>query len=103
MTGSATDIRFPAMNQTRREFIVTMVCSAGILPAAAPASSRQPAGGRRDGRLEGGATMLQGDPYLAFVDDAGLGGQSWEAARDHALRFRSTPEERDRYVLGLEI
>lgn len=83
--------------------MVTLVCTAGILPAVAPASSRQPAGGRRDGRLEGGVTLFEGDPYLAFVDDGGLGGRTWDEAREHALRFRSTPEERDRYVLGLEI
>ena len=86
----------------RREFIAIVACSAAILPAVTPASSR-PAGGRRDGRLEGGVTLFDGDPYLACVDDGGLGGGTWDEAYEHALRFRSTPEERDKYVLGLEL
>ncbi len=91
------------MRQTRREFLVTL-CIAGILPAVAPASSRLlPAGGRRNGRLEGGGTLLEGDPYLAFVDEGGLGGRTFDEKREYAMRFRSTPDDRDKYVLGLEI
>lgn len=47
--------------------------------------------------------LLDGDPYLAHVDEHGLGGRTWEAAFEHALRFRGTPEQRDQFVLGLEL
>ena len=48
-------------------------------------------------------TLLEGDPYTAHVDEQGLGGRTWEAAFEHALRFRGTPEQRDQFVLGLEL
>jgi len=87
------------MKQTRREFIVTSAAAVVSL-SVIPSVSEGPGGEGGTGNVD---VMFEGDPYLAFVDDGGLGGRTWDEAREHALRFRSTPEERDRYVLGLEI
>ena len=80
------------MKPTRREFLITSttaVCAMSFgLPAFAP-------------RCE--AFLLEGDPYTAHVDEHGLGGRTWDDAYEHALRFRSTPFQRDQYVLGLEL
>ncbi|HUP49070.1 MAG TPA: hypothetical protein VNA04_09815 [Thermoanaerobaculia bacterium] len=83
------------MKQTRREFLVTSAVVAGGTVLWAPVAG----GGEPVPQHE----MFEGDPYLATVDDGGLGGRSFEAARDHALRFRTPGADRDRCVLGLEI
>lgn len=86
------------MKATRREFILTTttaMCAISLGGAGSVLASPLAA------RLE--PVLLEGDPYTAHVDDHGLGGRSWEAAYEHALRFRGTPEDRDRYVLGLEL
>jgi hypothetical protein len=86
------------MKQTRREFLVTTgvgMCAFWGLAAAPSASTAVAGHGSRD--------LLQGDPYTSHVHDEGLGGRSFDAMREHALRFRSTPDDRDRYVLGLEV
>jgi hypothetical protein len=86
--------------QTRREFLMTSAMCAyalGGAPAFLPAISENDAG------RNAGAPLLHGDPYTAHVDEHGLGGRSFEAARHHALRFRSMPDDRDRFVLGLEV
>ena len=83
------------MKQTRREFVVTAAVVAGGAALWTPqAAGEAPA-------IE--TAMLEGDPYLATVDHGGLGGRSFDAARDHALRFRTPEIDRDRYLLGLEI
>jgi hypothetical protein len=89
------------MNQTRREFIATSAVTVIALSSGGQAPS--PVLSPESGQAGAPVLHLQGDPYLAFVDDGGLGGRTWDEAREHAMRFRSTPEERDRYVLGLEI
>jgi hypothetical protein len=84
------------MKSTRREFILTTttaLCAISI--GGAPATFSSP--------LPVEPFLLEGDPYTAHADDHGLGGRSWDAAYEHALRFRSTPEARDRYVLGWEV
>ncbi len=90
------------MSQTRREFIVTSaaaVAALGVIPTPSGVEGEEPEGVGGIGNVN---VMFEGDPYLAFVDDAGLGGRTYEAALEHALRFRSTPDDRDRYVLGLD-
>ena len=86
------------MNQTRREFLVTTgmgVCAVALSGGPNPSSVRQ--------TQEGAPLLHDGDPYTAHVHDEGLGGRCFEAMREHALRFRSSPDDRDRYVLGLEV
>jgi hypothetical protein len=82
------------MSQTRREFLI--VSGAAVIGATLSGATPSPVHGSEP-------TLLEGDPYTAHVDENGLGGRSWNDAYEHALRFRSTPEDRDRYVLGLEI
>jgi hypothetical protein len=86
------------MPMTRREFVVTTAAAGAVLLSTqhAALSIPQPAP-----RFE--HWLLEGDPYTAHVDECGLGGRTWDEAREHALRFRSTPDDRDRYVLGMEI
>ena len=86
------------MSQTRREFLVTT--GVGMCAIAFPEWS---AGFSRHAPAEAGAPLIEGDPYTAHVHDEGLGGRSFDAMQEHALRFRSTPEDRDRYLLGLEV
>jgi hypothetical protein len=82
--------------QTRREFLMTsamcVLISSGTLVS------------RADSTPETGVAppFLEGDPYTAHADECGLGGRSFDAAREHALRFRSGAADRDRFVLGLE-
>jgi len=87
------------MTWTRREFLVATSLAALADPpvAAAPAAptpgvlpSESPA-------------CLVGDPYLATVPDPGLGGDSFGALRDYALRFGSGATDRDRHVLGVDL
>lgn len=88
------------MSWTRREFLVTTglgaVAAAAVDPAhvLAPAAAAPP---MRDPR------WLVGDPYLATALHPGLGSGSFDALRDHALRFRTPGAERDRQALGVEI
>jgi hypothetical protein len=83
------------MKPTRREFIVTTAVVAGAA-AAWPVVATVPP------EAAGEHVMLSGDPYLATVEDAALGG-SFEAARRRALRFRAADSDRDRAVLGVEV
>ena len=90
------------MSQTRREFLLTSaaaLATAAVLPHEIHASP--PLTPDCSSYLE--PAWIEGDPYTASACSGGLGGRSFDAAREHALRFRSTPEDRDRYVLGLEI
>lgn len=96
------DIYLRHMSQTRREFLITStaaICSIGVGAAASGLSLEAPA----LPAITSQPALLEGDPYSAHVDDCGLGGRSWDAAFDHAMRFRSDPSDRDRYVLGLEL
>lgn len=84
------------MELNRREFLVatTIVAAAAVVPAARaadPPVMREP------------ITWLHGDPYLASVIEGALGGRELHAVRDQALRFRTGEQDRDRYVLGLEL
>ena len=84
------------MKQTRREFLVTTAVVAGgsaLLPSIATAGPETPAD----------PAMLIGDPYQATVPDSGFGRRSFDEARHHAIRFRSTDSDRDREFLGVEI
>ncbi len=83
------------MSQSRREFLITLLCGIALWRAGVPPAVT--------GRPARSLNLLEGDPYTAHVDEHGLGGRTWDSARDHAQRFRSTPADRDRYVLGLEI
>jgi hypothetical protein len=79
--------------QTRREFLMTSamcVLVAGGSSFEQPQETAQPA-------------YLEGDPYTAHADECGLGGRSFDAAREHALRFRTPAFDRDRFALGLEL
>jgi hypothetical protein len=83
------------MKPTRREFMIMTTAAMCAMSwttdwSAAPHHAIEPA-------------LFEGDPYTAHVDDHGLGGRTWDDAYEHALRFRSTAADRDRYVLGLEI
>jgi hypothetical protein len=49
-----------------------------------------------------GPAYLQGDPYLATAPGPGLGGRTFEQARERALRFRTPALERDRHALGVD-
>lgn len=86
------------MKPTRREFLITTTTAmCAISLAGAPSILAAP---REIAALP---VLLEGDPYTAHVDEHGLGGHTWDAAYEHALRFRGTPEHRDQYVLGLEL
>lgn len=90
------------MRPTRREFIIastTAICAVSTVRDSLIAASAPP--GSTPAMCE--SFLLQGDPYTAHVDEHGLGGRSWDAAFEHAQRFRSTADERDRYVLGWEV
>lgn len=95
------------MDWTRRQFLLI----AGLLPpstvvmaerASSGTLADQAAASARDLPYDDPAYLI-GDPYLAGADEPGLGGRSFGEARERALRFRSSPAERDRYVLGVEI
>lgn len=84
------------MKPTRREFMIVTTAAMCALSVRDGWSAAQP-----QPALE--PMLFEGDPYTAHVDDHGLGGRTWVSACEHALRFRSTAADRDRYVLGLEI
>lgn len=87
-----------AMKPTRREFLLTTTTAmCAISLSGAPSMFSVPH------ENPSFPTLLEGDPYTAHVDEHGLGGHTWDAAYEHALRFRGTPEQRDQYVLGLEL
>ncbi len=50
-----------------------------------------------------GNAFLHGDPYTAHADDCGLGRGSFDELREHAFRFRTPDDFRDRLVLDLEV
>lgn len=83
------------MKPTRREFLVTTAVVAGAAAAWPAAAGAIP-------EAAGAPVMFSGDPYLATVADAPLGG-SFDLARERALRFRAPGADRDRWLLGLEI
>jgi hypothetical protein len=86
--------------QTRREFLMTSAMC--VLISGAPpilAANSEVDDAATIGRAP---LMIEGDPYTAHADENGLGGRSFDAACEHALRFRMPAELRDRYVLGLE-
>ena len=82
--------------QTRREFLMTSAMC--VLVSGTPGLLR--AGTVSE--LPAAPPLLEGDPYTAHVDECGLGGRSFDAAREHALRFRTGGWDRDRVALGLE-
>jgi hypothetical protein len=84
------------MKPTRREFMIMTSAAMCALPLSHGWSAAQ-------SHPAPAPVLFEGDPYTAHVDDHGLGGRSWDDAYEHALRFRSTAADRDRYVLGLEI
>src|SRR5688572_21126453 len=91
--------RDTAMKPTRREFMITTttaMCAISLSGGEAILSSPRP-------EVRPAPTLFEGDPYTAHVDDHGLGGRTWDSAYEHALRFRSTAVERDRFVLGWEV
>lgn len=79
------------MKMNRREFVLTTT-------AAAVATSLPVSLAISHSREE--TTWIHGDPYAATVMEGGLGGRDFASSRDAALRFRTSGEERDRYVLG---
>jgi hypothetical protein len=86
------------MDWTRREILAAAgaaVCAATLpaIPAGAFAGQGLPFDG---------PDYLQGDPYLATTSGPGLGGRSFEEARERALRFRTPAHERDRHALGVD-
>jgi len=87
------------MRWTRRDFLATAGAAISATAIGAPlfAGRAEPLPFPHDG-----PAYLAGDPYLATADGPGLGGRSFQEARDRALRFRTPPAERDRFVLGLE-
>lgn len=100
-TAPVVDVAFPIM-QTRRDFIaVTTTAVCAVVVSGGEPFLPVPRDYVRD-NLPAPHLDLIGDPYLATVDHPGLVGRSFDDALQHALRFRSTAEDRDRYVLGLE-
>jgi hypothetical protein len=87
--------------QTRREFLTTSAMCVLILGMEDSQSCLSASEQDRQDCLS--STVLVGDPYTAHADEPGLGGRSFDAARDHALRFRTPDAYRDRFALGLEI
>jgi hypothetical protein len=84
---------------TRREFLV----ATGLVALAEPPVAAAPAAPTPDVLPIDSPTCLVGDPYLATVPDPGLGGDSFGALRDYALRFGSAATDRDRHVLGVDL
>ena len=87
------------MSWTRREFLVTagvsaVAAAAGPTQAIAPEAPPLPLDDPR---------WLVGDPHLATALGPGLGGGSFEALREHALRFRTPAAERDLAALGVDV
>lgn len=85
------------MGLTRREFL-----AAGAAASAAALGSPALALGSA-GPLRDAPNYLVGDPYRSAIEAPGLGGRSFESARDRALLWRAPAAERDRLYLGLEI
>ncbi|MGH9458239.1 MAG: hypothetical protein ACRD2J_11455 [Thermoanaerobaculia bacterium] len=89
------------MSYTRREFLVTSgaaLSMAAVVPTALEGSVSD------EGRvvMSTEPAWIAGDPYTASACAGGLGGRSFDAARENALRFRMPADERDRILLGLE-
>ncbi len=89
------------MKPTRREFMITTTTAMCVISLSG--GHALIADHRAETQYAVELMLLEGDPYTAHVDERGLGGRSWEEACEHALRFRSAADDRDRYVLGLEI
>ena len=85
------------MNLNRREVIVTTAAAVAstTLPAAEPFP---PESFERET-----VTWIHGDPYSGSVLESPRSGETFDEAFDFAMRYRTEPEERDRYVLGLEL
>ncbi|HVS33135.1 MAG TPA: twin-arginine translocation signal domain-containing protein [Thermoanaerobaculia bacterium] len=86
--------------QTRRDFLMTSAAACMLVGAPLSSPGRAAEGAGED---TGAPFFLRGDPYTAHADECGLGGRSFDSAREHALRFRTPDEFRDRLVLGLEV
>ncbi|HXI14613.1 MAG TPA: hypothetical protein VNM92_18500 [Thermoanaerobaculia bacterium] len=86
------------MTLSRREFVIvsTAAACATALAVETQASSSPTFPGD-------GPAWIEGDPYTAHASGPGLGGRSFEAAKHQALSTRLPADERDRYVLGLEL
>ena len=86
------------MGLTRREFLAAGAAAASAAALGSPADALAPAG-----RLRDAPNYLVGDPYRSAIEAPGLGGRSFESARQRALLWRAPAAERDRLYLGLEI
>ena len=87
--------------QTRREFLMTSVAASVLVGTPVSWSAADSAADCAGDDIR--APYLQGDPYTAHADECGLGGTSFDAMREHAFRFRTPDDFRDRLVLGLEV
>lgn len=87
------------MTWTRREFLVT----AGVSAVAAAAGPAQAIAPEAPPLPHDDPRWLVGDPHLAAALGPGLGGGSFDALREHALRFRTPTAQRDHAALGVEI
>ena len=86
--------------QTRREFLMTSAGACALIGAPLSWSGADSAAAESAALHD--SPFLHGDPYTAHADECGLGG-SFDEMREHALRFRTPDEFRDRLVLGLEV
>jgi len=86
------------MTLSRREFVIATT-------AAACATALTVDSPRADSPSipNDGPAWIEGDPYSAHAAGPGLGGRSFEAAKHQALATRLPADERDRYLLGLEL
>jgi hypothetical protein len=91
------------MSQTRRDFLYTSAAALCVTAVGSIESKAATLTTECSSSSPCDPDWIHGDPYLATADHVGLGGRSWEEARDQFARFRMPPDERDRYVLGLEI
>jgi hypothetical protein len=90
------DILPGPMELNRREFLVATATLAAAASVPVVAGTQDPPIAREP------VAWLHGDPYLAGVIESPLAGRDFYEIRHQALRFRTTAEDRDRYVLGLE-
>ncbi|HVR42372.1 MAG TPA: hypothetical protein VMS56_02905 [Thermoanaerobaculia bacterium] len=91
------------MSSTRRDFLIRsgLALSVAAVGPVGLRGSEAAAVAPRAPAAEPG--WIAGDPYTASACPGGLGGRSFDAAREQALRFRMPDRERDRILLGLEI
>lgn len=91
------------MSQTRRDFLYTSAAALCVTAVATVDSAASPLPLPGVEPAAASPDWIEGDPYLATAGHVGLGGRSWDEAREQFERFRCTAADRDRYVLGVEI